>query len=196
MTIDEEMDVLSDNLRRLKVEYEVFFNGGAKKPPVDLHSRVEFALKKYGDSQKLTSHQRFRYNTLSAKFAVFCDLWRKRMREREEGISVRVRRKEPLEVSSSAISSNRNEEALFEEVIIRPMDDRDKVVRLYQALKTCKEKHHDASKTPPLGTFEQFVLRKTHQLVEKAQCESVAFRVVWTGDRVRFEAVPVGKRED
>jgi len=33
MTIDEELSVMESHLRRLKIEYEIFFNNPQKKPP-------------------------------------------------------------------------------------------------------------------------------------------------------------------
>ncbi len=193
MTIDEEIDLLSDNLRRLKVEYEVFFNGGAKKPPIDLHSRVESTLKKYSDTQKLSSHQRFRYNTLASKFAVFSDLWRKRMREREEGIAIGVRHLEVRESKTPASEARRKEEFLFKEVVVRPHGDRGRVIMLYEALKTCKEEFEKGAKVPPLSAFERFISDKTLQLVNSEHCEGVAYRIVLVDDQVRFQAVPVRK---
>src|SRR5437868_3993573 len=36
VTVDEELSILDDNVRRLKIEYDIFFGGGSKKPPADL----------------------------------------------------------------------------------------------------------------------------------------------------------------
>ena len=36
VTIDEEMNLLESHLRRLKIEYEIYFNNPAKKPPTDI----------------------------------------------------------------------------------------------------------------------------------------------------------------
>ena len=41
------------SLRRLKVEYDVFFGGGSKKPPTDTEWRVQTLIKKYSDAQQL-----------------------------------------------------------------------------------------------------------------------------------------------
>ena len=50
MTAEEEITLLDDALRRLKVEYDVFFGGGSRKPPLDLDWRVQSLIKKYSDS--------------------------------------------------------------------------------------------------------------------------------------------------
>ena len=85
MTVDEELIFLEDNIRRLKIEYEVYFAGASKKPPDDLEWRVRAALKKFSDGRSLSFPQQFRYNTLAQKYAVFSDLWRRKLKIKEEG---------------------------------------------------------------------------------------------------------------
>src|SRR5438552_16265181 len=85
MTVDEELTILDETMRRLKVEYDVYFGGGSKKPPTDTEWRVGPLIKKYSDSGKLSFTQRFRYNALAQKYAVMRDLWRKKMKVKEEG---------------------------------------------------------------------------------------------------------------
>src|SRR5258705_13244925 len=41
VTLDEELNLLDEAMRRLKVEYDVFFGGGSKKPPADTEWRGE-----------------------------------------------------------------------------------------------------------------------------------------------------------
>lgn len=194
MTVEEELELLSDNIRRLKVEYEVFFSGGSKKPPADLQSRVEFTLKKYSDTQKLGSHQRFLYNTLASKFSVFSDLWRKRLRAREEGLDRRGRAAAgpaPTPPLSPEISPS----VLYQETLAEPQGEIEKIRSLYLALKECKESHHDDSKLPPPEAFEKFVSQKMKQLMDREKCERVTFMVVLEEQRVKFQAVPVSHHE-
>ncbi len=85
MTTDEELTFFEENVRRLKVEYDIYFGGGSRRAPTDLDWRVQGLIKKYSDSQKLTSQQRFKYNTLVQRYATYSDLWRQKLRIREEG---------------------------------------------------------------------------------------------------------------
>jgi hypothetical protein len=192
MTVDEEFDLLTDDIRKLKIEYEIFFNGGSKKPPVDLRSRVEHLLKKHSDTPKLNSHQRFRYNTLAARFSLFCDLWRNRMRAREEGTDKRIHmdegRRGPPPPPPKPLGG---QEVLFKEIILRPEEEHNKILKLYENLKGCKETYHDSSALPPLGAFEQFVSQKAEQLKKTEHCISVAFMIVLVDERVKFQAAPV-----
>src|ERR1041384_5411269 len=77
--------MLEDNMRRLKIEYDVFFGGGSKKPPADTEWRVQSIIKKFSDSGKMNFAQRFRYNSIVQKYAIFSDLWRQKLKIKEEG---------------------------------------------------------------------------------------------------------------
>ncbi len=85
MTVDEELNQLDDFVRRLKIEYDVYFGGGSKKPPADLDWRVQSLIKKYSDSHKMNFAQRFKYNSITQRYALFSDLWRQKMKIKEEG---------------------------------------------------------------------------------------------------------------
>jgi phosphoribosylaminoimidazolecarboxamide formyltransferase / IMP cyclohydrolase len=103
MTIDEEMARLEDNIRRLKIEYEVYFNGSSKRPPRDTVFRVESALKKFAnEASDLSIGQRFKFNQLVQRYAVQNDLWRRKLKEKEEG---RERLREPKEEAGAFPSS-------------------------------------------------------------------------------------------
>src|SRR6202008_1543309 len=72
-------------IRRLRIEFDIFFNGGAKRPPYDTKGRVEILLKRLGDDRTLTYAKRYRSNSLAARYNAFRDLWRRTMQGREEG---------------------------------------------------------------------------------------------------------------
>lgn len=85
MTTDEELTQLEQQLRRLKIEYEMYFNNPAKRPPTDVEWKVLAILRKFSDGGRMNFSQRFRYNALAQQYAVQSDLWRKKSRIREEG---------------------------------------------------------------------------------------------------------------
>ena len=85
LTIDEELNHLDSLLRRLKIEYEVYFNNPAKRPPADLEWKAVALIRKHSDGGRMNFTQRFRYNEMAQRYAIYSDLWRKKMRIREEG---------------------------------------------------------------------------------------------------------------
>src|SRR3954465_10555726 len=85
VTIDEELNHLDSQLRRLKIEYEIFFSNPTKKPPTDVEWKGVAMLLKFSDGNRLSFSQRFRYNEMAQRYAIYSDLWRKKSRIREEG---------------------------------------------------------------------------------------------------------------
>ena len=84
-TIDDQLTRLEEDIRRLKIEFDMFFNGATKRPPYDTKGRVDTFIKRIGDDRTLTFAQRYRYNSLGARYNAFRDLWRRTMQGREEG---------------------------------------------------------------------------------------------------------------
>lgn len=85
VTLDEELTLLETQLRRLKIEYEVYFSNPTKKPPTDVEWKVLSLLRKFSDGGRMSFQQRFRYNEMAQRYAIYSDLWRKKGRIREEG---------------------------------------------------------------------------------------------------------------
>ncbi len=106
VTIDEELSLLDSQLRRLKIEYEIYFSNPTKRPPADIEWKVLSLLRKFSDGSRMSFSQRFRYNEIAQRYAIYSDLWRKKNRIREEGYrrpqdailsvqGVRVQEREP-----------------------------------------------------------------------------------------------------
>ena len=85
MTIDQQLARLEEDIRRLKIEFDVFFNGASRRPPYDTKSRVESVIKRIADDRTLTFAQRYFYNSLVARYTSFKEMWRRTMQGREEG---------------------------------------------------------------------------------------------------------------
>ena len=84
--IDEELGQLEREIRSLKIEYEQYFGGGRSRPPNDTIWRIEQLVKRYSERGADMSYgQRFRYNNLAQTYAKYQDIFRKRMKAKEEG---------------------------------------------------------------------------------------------------------------
>ena len=85
--IDEELGQLERDIRTLKIEYEQYFGGGRSRPPNDTVWRIEQLVKRYSERGADMSYgQRFRYNNLAQTYAKYQDIFRKRMKAKEEGL--------------------------------------------------------------------------------------------------------------
>src|SRR5512136_1666302 len=80
---DEDLKNLEEWIRRLKIEYDIFFVGNRRKPPDELRQRVEKTVKRLAEATDMSLSQRFLYNTLIARFYVYRDHWRRTQQEHE-----------------------------------------------------------------------------------------------------------------
>jgi hypothetical protein len=84
---DEDLGQIERDIRALKIEYEQYFGGGRSRPPSDTIWRIEQLIKRYSErAAEMTYGQRFRYNNLAQTYAKYQDIFRKRLKAREEGL--------------------------------------------------------------------------------------------------------------
>jgi len=181
VTVDEELSKLDENIRRLKIEYEAYFNGGMPRPPHDTIFRVEATIKKYSDASKLNFGQRFRFNALVQKYAIQNELWRQKVREKEEGrgrFAVQ-RGEEPAATSEGPVRCECSD----------PDKEPEKVDQLLKAMVAAKRHVGErVDNIDPLA-FSKFVREKTRQLKESLGCDKVQFSVSVEEGKVKFKAL-------
>src|SRR5262245_22175407 len=83
--IDEELDELDHNVKRLRVEYDQYFLGILKRPPEVLQGRVMKVIVKYANTKLKKTHHKFRFNQLNSKFQIHRQQWGRTMRQIEQG---------------------------------------------------------------------------------------------------------------
>lgn len=81
---DEQIKRLEDDIRRLKIDFDIYFNGGAKRAPLEARARLESNIKRISDDRTLSYAQRYRFNTIVARFTSFRELWRRLLKQKGE----------------------------------------------------------------------------------------------------------------
>ncbi|HEX8734562.1 MAG TPA: hypothetical protein VF721_04515 [Pyrinomonadaceae bacterium] len=82
--LEQQMVRLEEDIRRLKIDFDIFFNGGTKRAPHEARGRVEATIKRIADDRNLTYAQRYHFNTLVARFTSYRELWRRMLKQRNE----------------------------------------------------------------------------------------------------------------
>jgi hypothetical protein len=181
-TIDEQLKRLEEDIRRLKIEFDIYFNGASKRPPYDTKGRVETMLKRLADDRSLTFAQRYLLNSLGARYTSFRELWRRTMQGREEG----------RDAAAAARASARVEASNAESSATFICDDAHKDVptikQLYDALIEAKMKCGEPTDDLSFPRFHHLVATKTDNLKERLGCERVRFSIDVEGGRVSFKA--------
>ncbi len=206
MTTDEELNVLDSQLRRLKIEYEIFFSNPTKRPPTDIEWKVLSLLRKFSDGGRMNFSQRYRYNEMAQRYALYSDLWRKKSRIREEGYrrpqdallsvqGVRVVEEEhkqhhhPVYGVSHAAAAAAAGGASSQPFTLHSVDksEHEQVERLYNTLVAAKKKAGE-NVTGNIDSFTTFVQKKTDQIRKQYHCENVEYSVEIANGHVKLKA--------
>ncbi len=207
MTTDEELNVLETQLRRLKIEYEVFFSNPTKRPPTDIEWKVLSLLRKFSDGGRMSFSQRFRYNEMAQRYAIYSDLWRKKSRIREEGyrrpqdalLAVQGVRPEAeehkphhnpvygLSHGTAAAAAPAVTSQPFTLHTAADKTEHEQVERLYNTLVAAKKKAGE-NVSGNLDSFSTFVQKKTAEIRKQYHCEDVEFSVELNDGHVKLKA--------
>lgn len=188
VTIDEELALLEDSFRRLKIEFDIYFAGGAKKPPVDTEYRVQSLIKRNMENSRLTFPQRYRLSGVAQKYAVFSDLWRRKAKIKDEG----YRRPQDAMLGVGGIANLKMPQPISlvdepeAESFLLFTSDVIEVVALYEAVVRARE-----AAGQPLGAFDSFaafVQNKSNQIRTQFNCQAVEYTVMVKSGQVRLKA--------
>ncbi len=198
-TPEEDLVQLEKDIRTLKIEYEQFFGGGRKRPPADTQWRVESLIKRYSDrGAQMSYSQRFRYTNIAQTFAKYCEIWRKKIKEREEGTTHRH-----FGAAAKAIEAQRATSAghaqpkrpakgepasPFAMSFSDPEHETKKIEQLYQKLVEVRTATGEKGGTPSFEDFGKFVRQKTRELKGKKRNAQIEYTVSIEDGRVKLKA--------
>lgn len=179
--IQRDLQTLAAELKRLEAEYNGFFAGRLPRPPWETRGRVEALIKRWDRGHIETSLDRFRFQTLQARYATFIDLWDRGQRAREEG------RPGPFAAPPSKKRDKKPEEpeskVLHVTAFRDPMREMDKLHSLYDSLMDARRQSGDD--VVPFHRFAALVKDQVGKLREAGSPE-VAFRVAMKDGKVNF----------
>jgi len=179
-TVEEQLSRLEEDIRRLKIEFDVYFNGASKRPPYDTKNRVETIIKRMLDDRTLTYAQRFQYNSMASRYNAFRELWRRTLQGREEGrdpaAAARVQTKydEPFDKSTFVCADAHK--------------DVNTVKNLYDSLVEAKRRCGESTMGFSFPRFHRLIASKADALKERMGCEKVLFSVDVENGHVSFKA--------
>jgi hypothetical protein len=202
-TIDEDLNQLERDVRQLKIEYEQFFGGGRARPPAEIEWRIELVIKRYGErGANMRFAQRYRYGNIAQTYARYREVFRKRLKKKEEGTVERhfgaAARKIQAERDANQAALNAATErsssleagATHRVSVSYSGADRDsaKTIRLYEAFREAKLNAGENVSKLTLEAFQNFLERKTDELRQKNAHANVEFIVSVEGGRVKLKA--------
>jgi len=200
-TIDEELAQLERDIRQLKIEYDMYFGGGRKRPPTEVEWRIDLIIKRYAErGGELKSGQRFRYNNLTQTYAKYKDIFRKKMAQKEEGTIQRhfgaaakaieeERARSQSNVTGGKAPTPPGVPPVFRVVCSEPAKESQKVDQLFQAFVEAKKLAGEETEKLSRAGFTEFVLKKTKDLQSKKNCRDVEYVVETVDGQVKLKAL-------
>jgi hypothetical protein len=83
---DEQIERLEEDIRKLKIDFEIFFNGGTKRAPHQARASLEARSNKLNGNRDLSFAQRYKLNNLLARYRSYRELWRRRLKAKGDDI--------------------------------------------------------------------------------------------------------------
>ena len=197
-TIDEDLSALERDIRQLKIEYDMYFGGGRKRPPTEIEWRIELIVKRYGErGGDMKFGQRFRFSNLSQTYAKYKDVFRKRLAQREEGKVQRhfgaaakaIEAERAKAQTATAAAASAEGAKVFRVVCTAPEKEADKVEQLYEAFVRAKQQAGEELGKMSRAGFNEFVRKKTKDLQKEKNCHEVEYVVETVDGQVKLKAL-------
>jgi hypothetical protein len=197
-TIDEDLSALERDIRQLKIEYDMYFGGGRKRPPTEIEWRIELIVKRYGErGGDMKFGQRVRFGNLAQTYAKYKDVFRKRLATREEGKVQRhfgaaakaIEAERAKSQPATAAASSAEAAKVFRVVCTAPEKEADKVEQLYEAFVRAKKAAGEEMGKMTHAGFNEFVRKKTEDLQKQKNCHEVEYVVETIDGQVKLKAL-------
>ena len=194
-TVDEDIAQLEKDIRQLKIEYEQYFGGGKKRPPADIEWRIDTLIKRYSDrGAEMNYSERFRYGNLVQMYTKFRDMFRKRMKQKEEGFVQHHFGSAAREIEAERARTRAAEEKSngvhlpFAVSWQDPDREEKKVEQLFTAFRDAKAQAGEDTEPLTMDAFQKFVRQKTDQLKKQQNAHEVEYVVTVEGNHARLKA--------
>ena len=202
---DRQLRELEAEIKKLEVEYNLFFQGRLSKLPWDSRARVEGLVKRYDRMQIQNTAERFRFQGLQSRFSVFCELWERHLKSREGGRPMprggtMYRQSPPSTTAPPATDDAASRAGGASEAPASPtvMSVRDPVAEagtvkaLHEQLNAARRQNGEGD--VPFERFQEVVRAQVSKLGQDGA--EVAFKVSVKDGRVAFTAKPVTRSSD
>jgi hypothetical protein len=193
--LNEDLDLLEKSIRQLQIEWEKFFSGIERKPPVDLRTKLEGMIRRYSNAEIRNNTERFRFQNLASRYQAFAELWAKRLRAMEEGRPVGLHGKAatmaPAPHHSPAVVERLASAAKSNEVRVKdPTGDTEAVRSLFDRFLEAR-KQAGESGAVKFESFQKIIAQQSTRILNEKGASAVDFRLETKDGKVSLKAKPV-----
>lgn len=187
--VEQELERLEKSIVLLKRNFEIYFAGASKTPPTDERDKLDKTIKKMVTLQGMSYAQRFKYNSIVARFNSYLDLWNKQLRLKEEGRS-------PSRVTGLNTEARRAMELAAQKPEAKGGDGNkdasgDAFAKIYTQYLHAREEHGEGSSNMTFDGFVKVVAKQREAIIQKFHCKDVEFYVSVEQGHAKLKARPI-----
>ena len=192
MGLAEDLDLLEKSIRQLQIEWEKFFSGLERKPPVDLRTKLEGMIRRYSNAEIRNNTERFRFQNLASRYQSFVELWAKRLRAMEEGRPVGLHGKAAA-MAPPPLSHVAPPPARAESNEVRVKDasaDTEAVRSLFDRFLEARKQSGESGGVK-FESFQKIIAQQSARILNEKGASAVDFRLETKDGKVSLKAKPV-----
>lgn len=184
--LEETLNDLEHSLTRLRVDYEQYFRGSARREPSQLAAKVQKLVTRLSAEPPKNTALKFRFNSLVARYQSARQQWGRILREIEAGTYKPLRFRMALQERASEETPDptkaRRREADAEK-------SGSSTGELHEALIAARNKTGQSVAGLTAEKLERTVKQQTEAILAKHGDVRVRFKVVVEGKRAKLKAV-------
>lgn len=202
--LEEDLARIEEGTFKLQKDWDRFFSGQERKAPFEAKQRLDRLIRRYIGVEIRNNVERFRFQSLTARYNTLSDLWNRKLRAIEEGRPLSsmqlkhvreadeaiVARAAPVAPQAQGSRSIETPGPARSEIRLSTLRDDDGGVRdLYAQFKAARE-----SVGEPEVRFESFkklISQQRARLLDEKDAVAVDFRVAVQDGKVALKAKPV-----
>lgn len=188
MDIEQAIVHLEEGIRRLKVQYDIFFAGGMPRPPTELKDQLDRLIKRFTNAPIRKYAHRFHFNTLVGRYNAMSELWNKQVRAREEGREIAAGASDPHARNNVVKRTGINGDYVVR--ISDPQEQADGLRKLFDQYVEARRDRDGSAPRLSLNSFIDQMSRQIESLKDSSGCSAVEFRVTKGAPQVTIKARP------
>ncbi|MDQ3633012.1 MAG: hypothetical protein ACR2MD_01360 [Aridibacter sp.] len=86
LEIEQEIEQVEESIRRLKIDFDIYFNGGRKIAPNRERASLEARINRINGNRDLSFAARYKLNNLMSRYNSYRELWRRKLKVKGDEI--------------------------------------------------------------------------------------------------------------
>jgi hypothetical protein len=201
--LEEDLAKIEEGILKLQKEWERFFSGQERKAPFESKQRLDRLVRRYVGIEIRNNIERFRFQSLTAKYNTLSDMWNRKLRAIEEGrplSSVQLKQVREAEAHAApevpVVQSAPGSRSVLTpgpgrtEVRLSTLRDDDQGVKdLFEQFRAARASVGESE--VKYESFKKLISQQRARLLEEKDAVAVDFRIALQDGKVALKAKPV-----